>query len=565
MAEAPGKRQAFLSRWEELKNLRSSWIPHWWQLSDFFMPRGSRFYLWQSQVAGRKKHQHIINGAATKALRTLGSGLMAGATSPARPWWRFATDDPDLMKVASVQSWLHQVEQRIRSAHNRSNVNRALHSVYMDLGLYGTAPSVLEEDAREGMRMYTIPIGQYALGVSDRGEVNALYRESQWSVSQLVQRFGLKACSNRVRTAYDRGRYDEPITVLHIIEPREQYDRNRKDGPNKPWASVWMELESRDSGLLSEKGFDDCPLLAPRWDVVGTEVYGDSPAMDALGDNQATQLYERRKAQVVEKMADPAMVGPGILKLKGASLLPGKVTWLDGPPGGQKLEPIYQPPPAAVEVVEGSIRESVSRINEALYKDLWLAMLADDRAQPETAREVAEKHEEKMLQLGPVMDRLDNELYAPLIERSFQIELRAGRIPKPPRELQGKNLRIEYLSIMAQAQRLLGAGSMQQLAAFGGNLATITGRADVLDKLDTDAMLDKYAAALGVDPEVLRSEDEVQQLRQQRAQQQAQQAQMQQVADMAPAAKQLSETNVNNDSVLARMVGGPAAAQVGGQ
>jgi hypothetical protein len=151
-----------------------------------------------------------------------------------------------------------------------------------------------------------------------------------------------------------------------------------------------------------------------------------------------------------------------------------------------------------------------------------------------TATEVAERHEEKMLMLGPVVERLHSEMLDPLIETTFEHMLAAGIVPPAPPELSGMDLNVTYVSMLAQAQRAIATNGVDR---FVGNLGQIASfKPDVLDKFDSDVWADKYSDMLGVDPELIVAGDKVALIRQQRAQaqQQAQQAaQMEQVANAA--------------------------------
>jgi hypothetical protein len=91
---------------------------------------------------------------------------------------------------------------------------------------------------------------------------------------------------------------------------------------------------------------------------------------------------------------------------------------------------------------------------------MMLANATDTRM---TATEVAERHEEKLLMLGPVLERLHNELLDPLIDTTFSRMIEAGAVPPPPEELLGVELNVEYVSVMAQAMKLTGITSIESL------------------------------------------------------------------------------------------------------
>src|SRR5690242_5616874 len=135
-------RQKLLTRWGQLKSERSSWWGQWQDVSNYVIPWGGRFFR-QDRDKGRKRGTQIYDNTGIRALKTLGAGLMAGATSPARPWFRLATPDPALNRSQPVKVWLDEVAQRMHAVFQKSNTYRALHQVYEELGAFGTAVSVV--------------------------------------------------------------------------------------------------------------------------------------------------------------------------------------------------------------------------------------------------------------------------------------------------------------------------------------------------------------------------------------------------------------------------------------
>ena len=551
------QKQRYQRRLAALKSERESWVSHWRELADYVLPRKARLLASDRSSAGQKRNQNIINGTATWASRVLASGMMAGITSPARPWFRLTTPDPELAEFGSVREWLHLSEERLREAFAKSNVYNVLHGMDAGLGVFGTAAGLFEEDVEDGLRGYLLPLGSFSLATSARQRVDTVYRELQLSVGQLVEQFGLKACSQRVQNLYTEGQLDTWVDVVHVLEPHRDVQPGLIGPRGMAWTSCWHEAQGGpDEGMLRMSGYQEFPVLAPRWDVTGEDVYGSSPGMDALGDIRALQVLERRKGQLVDKLVNPPMRGPS--NVARASLLPGDFTPYDG--STTKFEPAMEVHPQAVPAAAAEIREHEARIKTGFYADLWLMLSQSDSPQM-TAREVAERHEEKMLQLGPVLERLQDELLDPLIDRAFAILARRGELPPPPDEMQGMDLRVEYISIMAQAQKLLGTSSIERLASFVGNLAAV--KPEALDKLNIDELVDEYAGALGVKPDLVRTDEEVAAIRESRAQQMAAAQASEQATQAVQGAKVLSETDVSGDNALTRLLGnlgGTAAA-----
>jgi hypothetical protein len=136
--------------------------------------------------------------------------------------------------------------------------------------------------------------------------------------------------------------------------------------------------------------------------------------------------------------------------------------------------------------------------------------------------------------LGPVLDRLRSEMFQPLIERVYGIMDRQGLVAFPPPGLSGQQVNVEFISILAQAQKQAGIGGISQTIGFAAQVATLF--PDIVDKFNFDEMADAWAEMQGIAPNLMRSDEEVAQRRADRAQQQqmAQMlAMMQQGADAA--------------------------------
>lgn len=558
--------QEYRQRLSALTNDRSTWIDHWRDIADHTIPRRARFNL-SDRNRGTKRNAKIINGTGTKALRTLAAGMMAGLTSPSRPWFRLTTPNPDLMELYHVRTWLDDSERRMREVFARSNTYNSLHSLYLDLGGFGVSPLHIEEDLEDVIRGYVFPIGSYCLAASPRQSIDTIYRELKMTVGQLVEKFGRDACSIGVRNAYDAKRLDESIDVCHVIEPNREWQPGRADRYGKRFVSAWFEKgTSPDDKPLLLSGYEEQPFMAPRWDVTGEDVYGSSPAMDALGDVRQLQVMEKRKLQALEKIVDPPMSAPAALKNQGGvSILPGAVNWVDDGARGAKVEPA-QIVDTRVLAMDRAIEVVEQRIQQAFYADLFLGITMLEHGQI-TAEEIRARNEEKLIQLGPVLERIHDELLDPLIDRTFAIMARNGLLAPPPEELEGEDLRVEYISFLAQAQKGLGVASIERLAGYVKGIAET--QPSAWDKFDIDQSIDEMAERLGAPARVIRSDDAVAELREAQAAAQKQAAALEQAKAAeasARAAKALSETNVDQDSALTRLIdpalvgGGEAAA-----
>lgn len=558
MAET--RKQYYQKLLAALKNERSSFEPAWRDLSDFIKPSRARFVA--SDVnKGDRRWKKIINAAATFGNRTLQAGMTASISSPARPWYRLTTPDPSLAEFGPVKAWLDDVREITSAILLRSNVYNKLPIVYGDMATFGTGAMATMEDDETFLRCYDFPVGSYYIANDERLQVRVFAREFRLTVRQLVKRYGRVGAngqpdwsifSTAVRNAWDRSNYEQWIDVVHVVDPNPEYDPQKILSRYKPFSSCAYEQGGEGDKLLEEKGFDEFPILVPRWEVTGEDVYGtDSPGWTALGDVMQLQHGERKALQAIDKHVSPPMVAPTGMKNSAVSVLPGGVTYADVRQGQQGFQPAYQIDPR-IDTLEAKQRAVEDRIDRAYYVDLFLMLERLDRAEI-TATEILERKEEKLLVLGPMLEQLNGDLLNPLIDRVFAIANRRGMIPPPPRELEGLPLKVEYESIMAQAQKQAGLASLDRFSGFVGQVAAYD--PSILDKVDRDQMVDEYGERSGVPPRIIVPDEQVAAIRQARAKAaQAQQA-AEAAAKLAPAAKQLSETDVSGDNALAALLG----------
>ena len=536
----------YIKRLGSMKLERESYYAHWKKITDTLLPRSGRYFL-EDRNDGERRNTDIYDSTATRALNILAAGMMAGMSSPARKWFNLGLADRDLMQYQPVKEWLNQAAEVLREVFSRSNVYRVLHGLYEEMGAFGTGCAYIFRDNKDLIRLYPQTIGEFYLGQSNRYEIDTIYREFQMQISPLVQEFGYDKVSKTAQMHYDKNQMDEWVTVLHAIQPRKERDLNKSDNINMPWESIFIEPGQDNNQTLRESGFTQFPALTPRWIVRGGDVYGsDCPGMTALGDILQLQDDQLKKAKGIDYQADPPLQVPTALR-GSEDVLPGGISYYDpaAPTGG--IRSSFEVNLNLQHLLE-DILDVRGRINSAFFVDMFQMISSQQRMQPETAREVQEKHEEKLLILGPVLERNQNELLDPLIDNAFMIALQEGQFPPPPEELQGQDINIEYISMLAQAQKAVGIGSLDRIVGTVGQMAAV--KPEALDKLNTDEIIDEYSNMLGIAPNLIVANEDVAMIRQDRAAAQAQAEQMAMIPEAAKTAKTLSETPVGEGNAL---------------
>lgn len=562
------KRGAVYRRYKKLENDRSSWRSHWMEITDYLATRRGRYLLESKDSRGRKRNNKIIDNTGGQALRTLVAGMMSGLTSPARPWFRLQTLDDELIDAPQVKSWLGQVEIVLRRLLAGSNFYNSASNLYKELGAFGTEPLLRLRHPKRTVHYRNYTAGEYVIAEDQFGDVDTLGRMFTMTVSQIVERFvaphgdeGWSKVSAVVKRLWDHGNYDEPIQVVHMIQPRNkaEIDSERLDGKGRAWADLYFELGSDKDVFLQESGYSRKPFFCPRWDVLDGDTYGRSPGMEHLGDIKQLQHQQRRKAQGIDKMVNPPMTAPNNMKGKPTTVLPGQTTYVDPAAGGNGFQPAYQVTPQLSDLKE-DIMEVQERIQRGFYADLFAMMINSDRRQM-TATEVAERHEEKLILLGPVLQRLNTEWLDPLIEDLFAIALEMDLLPPMPEALMETEIEIKYISLLAQAQEAVAATAIERTYGFAANLYEVD--PSIMDNLSGDDALREYGDIVGISPGIVREKSAVEAIREERAQkeEEARQAAMaEQEGKAAQSAAQgaatLAEADSTDPNALERVLAG---------
>jgi len=549
--------------WGALDKEYTSFKGHHRDLQKYLQPRRGRFQVDESGNAGSKKHNYILNGTGIYAQRALSSGMMAGLTSPARPWLKLITRDPEMREYRPAKVWLQMVTRLMQTVFSRCNLYDSLPMVYTEMGIFGQGPmSVLNDfDTVITTKQYTV--GSYRIACDQKGVVDTFYRKVPMTVKQLVEMFGLRkdnlrneGVSQRVNDLWDKGDYYQMIPVIHAVEPRMERKFDGLGNQNMPWMSAYVE-EGEDDTILRHSGFDRMRVLCPRWESLDDSAYASAcPGMDTLADVQQLQKEELMKNEGLSKQNAPPLKAPNALQSSQVNLLAGQVTFFDQDPD-MRFEPVYQVQPDISGLVL-DLQRFEDRIRTGLYADMFLMLYSLHNNPAMTATEVQERHSEKLLLLGPVLERINNQGLDPLVDITFERMLQTGLIPPPPPEMFGQELGVEYISVLAQAQRAIGVGNVERFFGFIGGLMQMDPTAR--HYVDTGATINRYGEMIGAPADMIRDKREVEQLIAAEQQQMAQQQALDVASVGADAMKKASETKMaEGDSALDRVVQGVGA------
>jgi len=560
-------REKCEQRLTSMQAVRQPYEGDWQEIFQLTLPARGMVQMSQQRANGqnspRRANMATRDSRGGRAARTLTNGMQAGLNSQALPWFKLTTGDRELMEYEPVKIWLAEVERMIYDLFAGTNFYDASKTGYAELGTIGIEACVMLEHPDYRAVCHSLTAGEYWIATDHGLRVDTLYRRSYLTTMQMMQSYGRDKVSKHVVDAYDKGNYQTMFPVIHAIEPRRERDPDKIDTGNKPWASVsWEEGCTEKEKLLRVSGYDSKPFWAPRWETTSNEVYSSSsPGFYALPDLREMQLTARNRGRSRDLMVKPPMKAPIGMSGNKLRLDPGSVTFgtaMDMDKVAPMFELGYQ--------TLGAIRdehEAVRRdVDECFFVDMFMAISQMEGVQPRNDLELSLRENEKYTQLGPVVDRVNVEKLEVAIDRAFSILTSLNQVPPAPKELQGRPLTIDFVSMLAQAQKAAQNTAIERAARFVGFVAGMFPDAGI--KFDAEQAIDEFATGTGTPPRIIRSDQVVEEMRQQMQQQQ----QAAQMAQMAPAVQQgaqaaelLSRTNVGGDtSLLQQMMGGAAGA-----
>jgi hypothetical protein len=487
---------------------RQPWFSHWREVADYFLPRRYPYLMTKREqsTAATQRNRKLLNSTTTLAVRTLASGMMNGITSPARPWFRLrisGVPDSELSKAA--KGWLKEVERRMLVILAESNFYNSMAVMYLEWCTFGTAAMVIYEDFRDVVRCYNFALGEFFISQDNTQRVNRLGRHVNMTVEQLAAEFGEESLCTNTRNSFRRG--GEHLLqwhpVAHIIEENDP-DDGLLPGNNAPYREVYWEIAGGEDGkYLAVRPLYEWPAVVPRWELHSQDSYGTSPAMDALGDAIELQQTVLDMAQGRANEVRPALLVDSMLRNRPKALGAGGLTYVPGVdrPGARRVYDAqfpFQENAAHMDTLE-------RRIRETCHNNLFNMISQLDTVR--SATEIDARREEKLVHLGPVLERFENEGLDPALSRVFRVAQRADLLPPPPEELDATSIDVQYVSVLSDAQRAVGTVSIERFLTLVGNVAGVFPEATQVPNVAE--LVREYAEGIGISPEGILSAEEV--------------------------------------------------------
>ena len=475
-------------------------------------------------------------------------------------------DTPDTEEIKTYFSYVNQQMYSVMD-NTKAGLQTALDEYMLDQGAFATSGIYVKE--KEDDR--AVPVRYEAWSIKGRyidegpdGNIDTIFSEISMSVRNAVKVYGYENLSARVRKDFDNGDIENKVKILHVIEPRLERDKSKKGVKDMPIASIHIEVDTRK--ILKESGMEEMPVFIGRFSKVPGEIYGRSPAMVAMADILEINAVREAISIATEKQLAPPMavyddgaLGAGAIDTSAGAINVFSVTGRLN--AGKPIEPLY---------TVGELQSSYTHIDtlkETINNHFYLDRLLDFNNETRmTLGEAQLRNALRGQSLGAFYARQENEVITPMIERTFNILLKLGRLGV----IQGSKEEVEQLKRGMQpvyipeelVQRMMNGEDFYEITYLSpakrtmqseelrgiietANFAVQVAPAspEIIDNIDFDKLIARVAKLSGAPMELIKDSDTVKKIREARAKQQEEIAKMEQARQQSEIGRNVAQMN----------------------
>lgn len=508
---------AICKKHDEMAADRSNWTDHWDDTLDYVAPHKNRVY---TNTVGEKRGQRLYDSSAQHFVELLASALHSMLTNPSVEWFGLSTGDAAIDRKTRVRKYIKNLVTRVHDVLSNTNFQTEIHELYMDLASLGTGAMFIEKDDEDTLRFLTVPIYELYIRENHKGIVDTVSRVIKLSPEQVIEKYGRENIPADKLQELEGKKNGDKIEIIHMIEPRKNASKTKKDKLNKNFASyhIWKEHKI----LLKEDGYDNNPWIIPRWTKLGNETYGRSPAMKTLPDIKMLNQIMKSTIRGAQKAIDPPHLIAHDSVIGRMNLAAGGVTAVR-----QNIKDAVVPIGTGANAGIGL--EIINQVRLTVKQGFFIDQLQLGGSDRMTELEVNIRNDENLRLLSPILGRLHSEALEPMIGRIMGVMIEEKKVPADiPEELEDLALKVFYRSQIAKAQKSNEAQKISNYIGEVVNLSTMLQDPSILDPIDFDEALKLKAELDTIDASIFRNAEDIAAKRKKDAEVQAQNQQLQQ-------------------------------------
>ncbi len=506
--------QYLKKRLSYLEEQRKPWEPVWNKAAELCSVN-SKIYI---KDDSGKIIQKNFDSTAKQALITFAAALKSILIPSNTIWHKLRPTNPRFESNDNVRRYLEYVNNLLFKVRYAPD-SRFASEGYVQLrqmGIYGQAAWLVEEDLGFGINYRSIPMSEVYFDINKKGVVDVVYRKYELTARQALQEFGSKATSKMREIAEKTP--DKKIEFLHAVEPRKDRDVRKKDYRGMPFASYHVDLTNKE--VIYEGGYRSNPYMVPHYITIPGSAYGSSPAMQAFEDILTVNEMQKTALRSAQHQANPTLFVSKDIKDASKVGLPGAVV--------RGLDANGRPLAAPMQYGGNlAITLEMQQAIQTAIKDAFLVPLFQSLSDMKDLRDVRafvvqQQMQERAMLLAPTSELISSEWLVGNVRREIEILAQYGLLDDVPDELiYDGAIDIEFESPAVYMQKASSiTGLMEWLESVMGMAQVNPG---ILDIVDFEQAARTIADYKGVATSVIRTPEQVRALGEQRTQ--AEQAQ----------------------------------------
>ncbi len=500
MADIP----EILRRWQSARKNQSVWDNYWEDLSRVQLPR--RIGFTSQTVPTDRLQDDIYDGTPMQAARGLSNALLGFQWPEGERTFSMRADTDAIDASEEAQAWFDDTEGRMEDAMDnpKARFRQARGEAGLDTVVLGTSVMFVGDETTN-LLFQSINLRDATVVWGPDGRAEGMFRRRKFTIRNAITRFEEQNLSKETREkAKTEEGQDATIEIVHAVLPRPNGRVDALVSKDLPQADMWIEVEHKH--LIAEGGFHEFPYIVSRWDTASGQDYGISPGMIALPDSNTLQAVGETILVAGQRAADPPIMAPNDGSFSEVNSFPGALSYYDVETAVQVRGNPFFPMETGANIP--LTREMQADIRDQVFRAFLRNILNLPIEGPQmTATEVNARKEEFIREIGPVFGRLESDSKAPLVERVFNIMLRAGALAPIPDVLSGENVRFEYESPVKRIRQQVQATSARLWADEMITLGQIDETA--IDLINVEAIGRFSAKALDLPHQVVNSREVV--------------------------------------------------------
>lgn len=462
------------------------------------LPQRNRF---NNKANGTSKNETVYDSTLQKSTVKLGGTLQSTITPPFTQWAKLVPGPFLTEGVGDAKVKLAQITKIIFAALQTSNFDVTAGEFYLDLIIGTGALLVLEGDGISPFKFIAVPIEELALEEGPDSAIGAIFRKYSKPARTITQMWP----DMKVSSELNRYMKEEPNKQIGIQE------MTYYDADDDVWRyAIVLEKIDNEPQISVERKYDANPWIVARWVKTAGETYGRGPVLNALPDAKTANMAKKLELQnAALQIAGVWMArNNGIFNGNAIKIVPGAVipVMSTGGPQGADLQKLD---------VGGDINYSqiIQKDLQQNIKDAMFDRSIPDQGAVRSATEWVVRSQELQEAIGSPFGRLFQEFIRPLFKRMLSILVKKGLIDEIP--LNGGTVDVQIIGALAQAQAMK---EVEAINNWGQMAIGLVGPEAFMGTAKIENIPQVVGDLLGIDPNLIRTEEEKQQLAQAAAQ-----------------------------------------------